>query len=177
MRGFCAQLYEAFCRVNGYGIGVLGTVVTLATFAYTPDTTISMKILVPVAFALTLVILTLLDCAWGCCRRLANPLPNTRRAIAPSRLCSNSIAILLVEPNSLMSYGLCVSIYFRENDSEILIGIGSVFTIQTNGLVQVSAEDILDGKSTEVWKKILNNNKDAIASLVVRPSIPTQLLA
>ena len=176
MRGFVIQLYEAFRRVNGYAIGGIGFLASMAAYIWLPSGTVSARVLVPVGFVLILLVTTLIDCAYQCCSRYMNPLPRVLRSLPPSRLYPDSVAVLLAESSALLSYGSIVSLYTRDKDCEILIGYGSVLTVQTNGLIQISAEDVVDGKSSEIWSRIIQNNVDEIAALAVKPSIPAHLI-
>ena len=176
MRYFWRELYDAFQRVNGYAMGGIGGLVALAAYIWLPSSSVSMRLLIPCGFVLAVIVITLMDCSYQCCRRLAHPLPKVVRSLAPSRLFPNSISILLTEPSDLFAQGSAISIYSRQKDCEILIGIGEVITVQQNGFIQVSAENMCDGNSPEIWKKILQNNKDEIEALLIKPSLPSHLI-
>jgi len=56
-----------------------------------------------------------------------------------------------------------------------IIGFGFVATVQENGLIQVCVLADADAPAEPIWERILQNNRDELSSLLVKPSIPKSL--
>jgi len=168
------ELYEAFKRVNGYAMSAVGVCVAVVLFLVLPGSKISIGILVPVTIPVILLLITIFDCALSCTRRMATRLPEVIHAYQPSAPYSDALATLLLNESSIFAHGAMVSIFTRANDFERLIGLGFVSTIQENGLIQVCVLDgtKIDTVTEEIWHRILQNNKDELQLLLVKPSIP-----
>jgi hypothetical protein len=176
MGNFFREIYEAFRRVNGYAFGLLGVILTTICYIWLPNKTISFQLLVPFGLFVLLLILTFVDCSYNCWKRLSNRLPRVIRSLPPSSLYPGTIAILFVDRSDFFSHDSTVSVYSNQKDFELLIGIGVVNTVQQNGLIQVSVKNIGESNSAEIWKHILENNKDELESVMVKPSIPSFLV-
>lgn len=59
---------------------------------------------------------------------------------------------------------------------EQLIGFGSVLTVQDNGLIQVLIRQI-DESNENIWDDIIANNNIVLQKIIVKPTLPSQLLA
>jgi len=172
MRSLFAELYDAFRRVNGYAIGFVGLLAMLAAYIWLPETAISAKIFIPAAVVAIVLVITLFDCALHAVRQIGVRLPKVLRALTPGAPYADAIAILLLEKSAIFSHDVMVSVYTRADDFERLIGIGFVTTVQENGLIQVYVQDDQDEQTSEIWQRILQNNKDELALLLIKPSIP-----
>jgi hypothetical protein len=155
-------------------MSAVGAVMSVLFYLILPDYKISAKILILVTLFVTLLVVTLFDCALSCARRMSTRLPGVIRAYPPSAPYVDAFAILLLEESTIFAHGSMVSVFTRANDFERLIGLGFVTTIQENGWIQVCVlgETETDTETEEIWKRILQNNKDELELLLVKPSIP-----
>ena len=81
-------------------------------------------------------------------------------------------AILLLEPSPLFGSASLVSVYHRdkEHSFELLIGHGTVQTVQSDMKIQVKIDEWAKGND-QLVTAIKNNNQDTLRQLVVRPSV------
>jgi hypothetical protein len=172
--GFLSGLYDAFRRINGYAMGAIGVTLTVATYVFAPSTQISLRLLVPIGLLAVLVMFTLGDAAYEAMKR-STRLPKVIRALPPTALYDDARAILLLEPADIFAHDAMVSVFSRSDDFERFIGVGFVATVQENGLIQVCVladdEDAVD----PAWARILQNNRDELSDLLVKPSIPKSM--
>ena len=176
MRVLSHELYEAFKRVNGYAMSAVGAVMSVLFYLILPDSKVSAKILIPVTVFVILLVVTLFDCALSCARRMFTRLPGVIRVYPPSAPYGAALAILLLEESAIFAHDSMVSVFTRANDFERLIGLGFVTTIQENGWIQVCVLGETDMETEEIWQRILQNNKDELGLLLVKPSIPRSVI-
>jgi hypothetical protein len=170
-----SELYEAFRRVNGYALSAVGLVVTVLGVVLIPSWSVSVRLLVPLGVIILIVVLTLLDAVHDLRLRRAR-LPKVIRANPPGTLYGSARAVLLLEKSELFSHDSVVSVYSRKQDFEQLIGVGFVSTVQQNGLVQVAVGPTSDESADETWQRVLQNNRDELSQLLVKPSVPNSIL-
>jgi len=173
--GILSELYEAFRRVNGYAMGAIGLLVTVVGIFLLPSWSLSARLLVPIGVIVLIVILTLLDAVYDLRLRRAR-LPRVIRANPPGAPYGGARAMLLLEKSELYSHDSVVSVYSRQKDFELLIGVGFVATVQQNGLIQVAVDSIPDDAVAETWQRVLQNNVDELSQLLVKPSVPNSIL-
>ena len=166
-----SELYEAFRRIKGWVLGLVGVVLSVIAYEWAATTKISLRVLVPILLVTLIAFLTLAD-AFFEARRRRSQLPRVRRAIPPTALYADARAILLVEASDIFSHDAMVSVFTRTNDFELLIGVGFVATVQENGLIQVCVLPDDEESTLDTWQRILQNNKDELSQLLVKPSIP-----
>lgn len=81
--------------------------------------------------------------------------------------------ILLLHDDDRLGHENVVSLFYLDNDYELLLGIGYVYNRQENGLVQVMILDRENGKYLkEIWSRILLNDLAAQSKVIVKASIP-----
>jgi hypothetical protein len=178
MVGILQELYDAFRRVNGYALSAIGVLVSLAGYAWLPDTRVSLRLLLPPGILCLVLILTLWDATVEANRRRAR-LPRVRRAIPPTPLYSDARAILLLDKSELFSQDAMVSVFSKSNDFEVYAGVGFVAVVQEDGLIQVCVQmprDDEDDVHGELWVRVMQNNVDELANLRVKPSFSRNLI-
>ncbi len=171
---FLSELYHAFRRVNGYAMSAVGVVLSALAHVWLPDAKLSIGVIVPITVVVVLLVLTLLDAVYEGIRRRAC-LPKVVRAFPPKAPYADARAILLLEESDIFSHDAMVSVFSRIDEFERFIGVGFVATVQENGLIQVCVQSDPEDSNVDTWDRILQNNRDELAQLLVKPSIPRTL--
>ncbi len=170
----CKELYNSFIRVRGYVLALVGVVLTLLLFFVTPTTNIPVKWLVVFAIPLLLLLIVICDVAHRAMQDIV--LPKVKASQPPPPLYPDAVAILLLEKSNLFGQDSGVSVYFKEDDFEVLVGWGYVLTVQQGGLIQVLIMQKVGQAQGSVWDQIKNNDGAVLKKLLVRPSIPKIML-
>jgi len=122
-----------------------------------------------------LLVAVLFDAASEAFAQARKPLPAVRGAMAPPAGYPAAQALLLLDESDLFSQGLQVTLYFRDDaDFELLIGIGFVPVIQSNGYVQILLTRLV-GPHEETVRKIVDNDKRILSRISVKPSVSSFL--
>lgn len=175
MKNYFFDLYQSFIRIHGVPVTLLGIGLGVVAFIYSPTDTVSLKVVVPLGVVTFLMLTTLIDNSIQNFKKISNILPKVKQARIPTALYSGAKAILLLEPSDIFAHETLVSVYFLENDFERLIGVGFIFTIQGNGLIQVLVNKAIDEQDENIWESIRNNDVTVLSKLQVKPSIPKEL--
>ena len=91
---------------------------------------------------------------------------------------SNDKYVFIVEKNDLFNQGSYATICFQddENSLEVVLGLGYVQSINTEGYLQVVIERVSSSSAvSEIYKKI-NNTKYYRQAIKIKPSIHKELL-
>jgi hypothetical protein len=171
MKSFFFELYDSFTRINGWLFGLLGTALAIALWAWKPEATVRIVIVVPIIVALLFVIVILFDSAYQLYRSIWKP-PRVIRANPAPELYKDGLALLLLNKSEMFGQDFLVSIYLQEDSFELLVGLGVVINIQFSGLVQVLVIQNTDSKQKDLWKDVLSNDCKHLDKLLVKPSIP-----
>ena len=174
MNGVMFELYASFKEVRGYAVSAASLVIALILFYIDPDDTISVKWLFVGGTIAGIGVMVLVDFSIRAYRGATAKLPAVRAAKASPALYRDAIALLLLEKSPLFGHESLVSVYLKDEDFEILIGIGFVLTIQKGGLIQVLVTANFDPKSNNIWKEVIDNNVTTLKKLIIKPSIPRQ---
>jgi hypothetical protein len=175
MRSFPEHLYDSFSRVNGWLLGGLGLLLSIATFFFGPETKLVVGWLVAVAAVSTVLFAILLDAAYSGWKSSRRGLPEVRKALAPPLNYPGIVRILIVDPSDLFGVDALVSVYLKDDEYERLIGIGRVITVQTNGFLQIGLSPITEA-DPEIEKKLDSNDASLLKKLLIKPSIPSYIL-
>ena len=165
-----SRLYKSFIRVNGYALSSAGLAITLLLFFITPTTEIPVRWVVVVAIPFFLLLIVVCDVAYHAIQETI--LPKVKASYKPHSLYPDALAILLLEKSNLFGHESVVSVYFKADDFETLIGVGYVLTIQQGGLIQVLVISNVEEVQDNIWEKIRNNDGSVLSKLLIRPSIP-----
>lgn len=171
MKSFTGILYEAFIHVNGWVLSLVSLAVAFLTYKYTAETKVPIWVLFITSAILTIILVIVFDAALIAWRRSSQVLPSVKKSVPPPAIYVGIVMLLLVSPSDLYGVHSLVSLYLKEDEYELLIGLGKVLTIQTNGCIQVGLMDLLD-MEPEIAKKIENNDATILKKLVVKPSFP-----
>ena len=175
MKTFFAEVYCSFLRTHGYSVGILSFIMTTLAFYFTPDDTVHLKWLVPLSLVSLLVFIVLVDFAFRAYHAATTRLPVVKSATKPPELYPNATALLLLDKSELFGHESIVSVYIRDNDFEMLIGVGFVLTIQQDGLVQILVSKKVESGRDMLWTEVTSNNANTLRKLIVKPSIPKHI--
>ncbi len=164
------EMYKSFIRVNGYVLSLGGLLIMLLLFFVTPTTEIPVRWVVVFAAPFFLLFIVVCDVAYRAIQDIV--LPKVKASYRPHSLYSDAIAILLLEKSNLFGHESLVSVYFKEDAFEKLIGWGYVLTVQQGGLIQVLVIREVGEAQDSIWEKIRNNDGSVLSKLLIRPSIP-----
>lgn len=117
-----------------------------------------------------ILLIILLDCVYHLNSRTKHILPRVVQARPPHAIHSESHCLLLLSASPLFGQDSLVSIYSKESEFEILIGVGFVTAIQENGLIQVVVIENANEEST-TWQDISKNDQTLLKKLIVKPSV------
>ena len=164
------RLYKSFIRVKGYLLLIISIGITLLLFFIVQK--IEVPMLWVVVFAIPFLLLFIVVCDVAHCATQDIILPKVKASCEPHPLYSEAHAILLLEKSKLFGHESMVSVYFKEDDFEILIGLGYVLTIQQEGSIQVLITTKVGAEKDDIWEKVRDNNSSILRKLLIRPTIP-----
>ncbi len=176
MKTFFRELYQSFQNIHGYPVVFLSLLITLIAFAVSPNTLIYLKWILPLLVIFIIVILTFIDLSYRLYKKASKPLPSVRQVHRPAAVAKDAIAILLLEPSDIYGHESVVSLFYLNEGYEKLIGMGYVLTIQTNGMIQVLINKLIDVSEKEIIDKALNNDVLVLKKLLVKPMISKSLV-
>lgn len=168
-------LWSSALDTWGAVVSLVGVGLAFASYFFPPSTeVVALKwLLIVISISLMLIVI-LARSAWeGYSAERIMP-PKVIYVKDPPRAFTNAFALFLTEPTNLFSFDAIVSIYYREDGVEKLVGIGRVINVQDDFKVQILVFKDYDfgGHSTA----IMENSKDALGKLLVKSSIPSFLL-
>jgi hypothetical protein len=172
MQGILFELYSSFKEIRGYAVSTISLGITILVFYIDPQGSVSWKWLILIGSIVIILFIVLIDFAVRSYKNAIAKLPRVKAAKLPPSLYKDAIALLLLEKSILYGQESLVSIYYHDDDFELLIGIGSVITVQRDGLIQVLVTDKLESASEDIWKSIRENNAAALKRLIVKPTVP-----
>lgn len=175
MKSFSAHLYSSFLRINGWLVGAVALILTIAAYSFKPDDKVSIGLFITTAAISILIIVVLIDAAYVSWRESQRGLPEIKKILnAPSEYSGIS-KLLIAAPSELFGVDVLVSVYVKEDEYERLIGIGRVLTIQVNGFIQIGMTSITETNG-DMIDKFNNNDASFLNKLLVKPSVPSFLL-
>ncbi|WP_419778748.1 hypothetical protein [Maridesulfovibrio sp.] len=83
--------------------------------------------------------------------------------------------IILTESSQFFSARSIVSIYYKKEKLEVLVCVGIVETIQSDGRIQISLSDSVKGYE-DIYSSIGGANKDVLEKLLIKPTLPEQYM-
>ena len=174
-KGIGLEIYYAFKRVKGYPLSFFCIVLSIVLFIWGPDTSVSLKYIVTVGVLFLLVFAVIFDFGFHCFSKMTNVIPVVKQGLNPPPLYQKAEALLLLSESDFFSIEAIVSIYYKDESYEPLIGIGFVLNIQENGLIQVIVDNCYDDRYKEIWDKVRENNASVLEKLIIKPLVPKTL--
>lgn len=163
-------MYKSFIRIKGYPLSAISVFLMLLPFFVTPTTEIPVRWVVFFALPFFLFLFVVCDVAYRATQEIT--LPRVKASRMPSPLYPDALAVLIVEKSNLFGHESVVSVYLKEDDFEILIGVGYVSTVQQDGHIQIIVTSAIEEAQNGNWEKIRNNDGGILSKLLIRPSIP-----
>ena len=179
MNKLLSTTYRAFRRVNGFLISFFSALLAILAWRFGAEAKVPLWIATSVFILGSIIIITLADALFESLRRNAS-LPLIKKVVPGnslgfSFLCTE--AILLVEKSELFAVHEMISLFATINDYEVQVRRGYVSGFTTNGHIQALVAEYPEGAHPDVWQKILNNDRDVLATLNVKPSVSRHSLA
>lgn len=168
------EIYNSFLRVKGWVLTLVPLILSWLFWSYLPDTNVSLRWIVPVALAVGILCITLFTCIHTLYHQKKHILPRVIQALRPQPLYKDTLALLLLSPSPLFGQESLVSIFKKNSDFEILIGVGFVSAIQENEMIQVVVSKSINS-DTKLWEIISANDQNLLKELIVKPSIVKNL--
>ena len=167
-QSFFRVLYSSFIKVNGWLLGGLGVLLSLATAYWFPaGSTVSYAWISPIIVILTILIVVLADASMTM-HTAANAF--AAPGILTTAQSQSGQLILILDPSQILFQDAIVSIFMRRDSWEELIAIGFVYNVQTDGRVQVIVTS--PSADSRDLKSLVDKNVDAIRKTFVKPSAP-----
>lgn len=151
---------------------LLGVAITVAAWFISRDHRVSVFWLVMLAIAAFILLATFIVASVDAFHASSHVLPRVRLARPAPSTYHDVRAILLLDASALFSPDSVVSIYaLEQQEYEVLVGFGRVVTVQDNGFIQIGVLE-LAGEAEDMLSRILNNERQALESLRVKPHVP-----
>jgi hypothetical protein len=165
-------IYDAFLRLNGLFLALLSLVVGFLLWALQPSGQIPMWLAIPTIVTGMIISFVLYDALsaainnWGRApgvRRVkeAEPLPEGNKGFR-----------LIIEPSQQFYTDSMITLYGRENEFDIQLGIGYVETVNEKRYIQAIVYENPMNANRQFWERICNNDQEYLSRLSVRPSVP-----
>ena len=172
MKPFSVEFLEAFHRSKGILWGVGGTAVSALAFYANPDTTVSIKWLIPIGLLVGLLVHCLFDLALHCHSQARKARPKVIQGIEKK---GDQCPYVLLQPHADFYFEQFVSFYVMDDQFEVVAGVGYVANIQDNKLILVRVLRESAGHK-KLWNEVRENNAKTLGSLVVRPAAPKSFI-
>ncbi len=189
---FWGIIWSSFLEVQGALITFIGIFVSIGLARFPVKSQVSLDILIIIVLILLLMIVT----AVNACNRLfveyrklnhkletverENEQLNkiSQKRLIPEILSARDYQInnisgifCLLEKSELFSHNIYVSCYYTDNDDfEIIIGVGSVINIQTDGKIQVLIDEFVNNYE-DILKKLANNDNKIVSRILIKPTM------
>ena len=191
--GFARALFESFKSAWSAVIGVVALALSVALWLLVPDTRVSLAWIVPVATLILVVLLvavfTLIDAllkSRDLTKTVEGERDKTREEFAEYKARGGLPDVVsgrepfegmrgellcLLNPSDLFSPEILVS-FFRVDEQEVEepIGIGVVFNVQGNGIIQVTMTEAFEGHQDFV-DRLRRNEGEAVRNTLVKPNV------
>lgn len=194
---FWGLLWLSFLEIQGVLVGVLGVVISILAWVFSSKTQISLALAITIAVFTLIVIITLFQAAYKAFRQMkkleseAEILRRDNQDLAiqrNKRLVSKILQIrpiqtvkglqilYLLEPSELFANEMYISFYYTDDDGfEILIGVGTVNNIQTDGKIQAFIDHPIPDHQ-DIVNRLENNDAKVKDKTVIRPNISKKVL-
>jgi hypothetical protein len=155
-------------------MAIAGVLSGIATWAFKPETTVPLTLVLPTALAGIVVIATMFRTAQRLHADQLISVPTLPRVLTALGDYGDGTGrpVLLLEASPFFGAQTPVSIYqLNHGGFEVMVGIGLVATVQTNGLLPVRIEQWSD-RFPALLDSLIHNDADALKQIAVRPSVP-----
>jgi len=164
MGSFWAEAYNSFRSTGGFILTVVGGAIGVWTVLFPTPFQVDVRWVLLIFILAYIASVTFADLAK---RALGSGYASPRVIVARR---DGDVMLLLLAPSQAFGNNSVVSVYQRESEFEIFIGVGRVNTIQQDGRIQVL---ILDQSNREdLWERICKPEVALLSTLIVKPTIP-----
>jgi len=175
-KSYAEEAYESFRRALGWPAVLLGILISVGLWVLDPAAEVSVKYLVPIGVVAFILVVSSIDLSVRTFRMSAAGLPSVLAGLSPPANIESAAGILLLSATNELSHDALVSIYRKENDFEVLFGVGHVLTVQEDGKVQILVTDV-ERQHADEAKKIGQNDAGFLRNLIVKTAIPRSRLS
>ncbi len=190
---FWSLIWSSFLEVQGLFIGVVAIILTLILARFPVKTQIPIDILI-------IVILILLFCLVTIFNALLKIFKDNKKISSKLELCiqnnqelkkqlssifiprilytqqNTTATVCLLEKSELFSTDSCLSFYYTdESGFEVMIAVGHVINIQTDGKIQALIDQPVVAYQ-DILEKLANNDSQVLSKIVVKPTIPKSMI-
>lgn len=153
-------------------VGTLGLVVGIVPWFYDPlqlDTVVKVGVTIVVILSYVIVVLVRSLILVSTELRIS---PRVLRVLPAQTRYTDAIAILLIEPNGMLTYESVLTVFVLDEGFERPIGIGKIVNVQDDRKMQAVAYNI--DSSNDAWEPLLRN-LTAVERAFVKPAIPESI--
>ena len=169
-KSFWGLLWSSFLEIQTFWFGFLGVVLAILFSVVTGKVSIPLYIVIIIVTILLLITSSLyrtLVVVYRDYKRLRHP-----AILRVEQDKKTGLTICLFENSDLFATDLRVSFYYiYEYELEVLIGVGYIRTVQSNGKVQAII-DYPDQAYQDILTQLSNRDKQVVEKVVIRPGIP-----
>ena len=153
--------------------GIVGLISVVLSFvlAKSAASTASMSVILLAALVVVIVLIlsTLIRSTYIAVRAATPALP--RVIAAQSTPAGHGTALLVLGASVLFSQDIGVSIYYRSDEFELIVGLGVVEAIREDKRIQVALTHPIPGHE-DVIDRLTKNDSAVLKKLVIKPSVP-----
>ncbi|WP_338440966.1 hypothetical protein VZG28_08575 [Synechococcus elongatus IITB4] len=154
---------------------IISFLLTVITWHFRSSDSVPLWLMIGIIILLLVFTITFADALREALNRKAI-LPAVVKALPSENLGYDPESItLILEPSELFSVNSRISVYGSIEDCEVFLGHGYVATINNKKYIQAVICEYTQDVHKELWDKILSNNRDALAKVWVKPSVPFDL--
>jgi hypothetical protein len=161
---------ETVMERQSWMLAIFGIILSVVTYFVAKTTMIPLWSLIFTAMILIYLIIIMFAAIARSIRLGQVDLPAVLTVVQDN--ADQATPILLLAPSPLFGTSTLVSIYHRDHASgfEVLVGHGTVRTVQSDSKIQVKIDQWVEG-SADIAAATSNNNAEIICHLIVRPSV------
>lgn len=150
-------------------LSFIGTIIiAIALWILSPHATLPLAFIIPSWILMVIIIIILIESAHASYKMVQNMLPQVLNA---RRESERTISCLL-EPSELFSQNTLVSMYYKDDsDFEVLVAIGFVRIIQSDGKIQIELNNIIEAYG-DIMNRFANNDEQIKKRIQIKTGIP-----
>ncbi len=175
MKNYFSYFYSSFKKIYGYILLIIGILLSIIFWIWKPEDSISLKLIIPLAIFVLLLIITLFDLSYTFFQKHEHLLPKVIQGREPPSFLNESKALLLVEKSELFSHEALISLFQLDQGYGKLVGLGYVLAVQNDGIIQIIITKSFMDNDVDFWDRVTKNDNNIIKNLIVKPNIPKTL--
>ncbi len=166
------EFHDSFVQVRGTPFALFALFLGLFYFCYSnKNVEAAWKSVIVISVLVVILLITLFTLSFRLHQKALKQLPSVLLVKEPLKSHPNSLCLLLLESSALFGHETLVSIYFKDDEFEVFLGLGYVFNIQDDGRIQILVTYLNEGYDA-TWDNIKQNNSNTLKKMNVKPSIP-----